>query len=135
MTDTFTGSGPQCGPANLVRRIDFTNYHCFMLYVARTTTTTVRHTSEPQATHHTAALVRQVVRPRGMAAPSGLIGSLALTGSNTGGALVGFGALIIGGSIWALAGHGRSHDVARTTRHRRRRARPWLNVTMPGDPI
>jgi hypothetical protein len=56
-----------------------------------------------------------------------------LTGSNSGGALVGLGSLIIGAAIWALGGHGRNHDAARTTR-RRRRARPWLYVTLPGDP-
>jgi hypothetical protein len=111
----------------------FTNYHCFMLYEPRTTTTTVRPTSVPHATHHRAALVRQVVGPPTTAAPSGRIGSLALTGSNSGGALVGLGSLIIGGTIWALGGHGRNPDAARTTR-RRRRARPWLYVTLPGDP-
>jgi hypothetical protein len=134
MTDTFTGSGPQCGPANLVRRIDFTNYHCFMLYEPRTTTTTVRHAPASHAMQHRAGLVRQVVSPPRPAAPSPRIGSLALTGSNSGGALVGVGSLIVGGAIWALAGHGRSHHAARTTR-RRRRARPWLYVTMPGNPI
>ena len=132
MTDTFTGAGPHCGPTNLVRRIDFTNYHCFMLYEPRTTTTTVRHAPAP---HHRAALVRQVVSPRRPAAPSPRIGSLALTGTNSGGALVGLGSLIIGGAIWALAGPGRSHDAARATRRRRHRARPWLYVTIPGDPI
>ena len=131
MTDTFTGAGPQCGPTNLVRRIDFTNYHCFMLYEPRTTTTTVRHAPAP---HHRAALVRQVVGPRRPAAPSPRIGSLALTGTNSGGALVGLGSLIIGGAIWALAGPGRSHDAARATRRRRRRAHTWLYVTLPGDP-
>ena len=131
MTDTFTGSGSKCGAGNVVRRMAFTNYHCFMLYEPRTTTTTVRH---PPAPHHSAALVRQVVSPRRPAAPSPRIGSLALTGSNSGGALVGLGSLIIGGAIWALAGPGRSHDPARATRRRRRRARTWLYVTLPGDP-
>jgi hypothetical protein len=131
MTDTFTGSGPQCGPANVVRRMAFTNYHCFMLYEPRTTTTTVGPTVA-HVTHPRAALVRQVVGPRSPAAPSGRIGSLALTGSNSGGVLVGLGSLIFGGAIWALAGHG--HDAARTRRRRRRRARSWLYVTLPGHP-
>ena len=135
MTDTFAVAGPQCGAAHVVRRMAFTNYHCFMLYEPRTTTTTVGHASVPHATHPRAALVRQVVSPRTTAAPSGRIGSLALTGSNSGGALVGLGSLIIGGAIWALGGRGRNPDAARTTRRRRRRrARPWLYVTLPGDP-
>jgi len=127
MTDTFTGSGSTCGAGNVVRRMAFTNYHCFMLYEPRTTT--VRPTSVP----HRAALVRQVVRPRTTAAPSGRIGSLALTGTNSGGALVGLGSLVVGGTIWALGGRGRNPNTARTTR-RRRRARPWLYVTLPSDP-
>ena len=129
MTDSFTGSGSKCGAGDVVRRMAFTNYHCFMLYEPRTTTTRVRPTSVP----HRAALVRQVVRPRTTAAPSGRIGSLALTGSNSGGALVGLGSLVVGGTIWALGGRGRNPDTARTTR-RRRRARRWLYVTLPGDP-
>jgi len=133
MTDTFTGSGSKCVAGDVVRRMAFTNYHCFMLYEPRTTTTTVRPTSVPPATQHRAALVRQVVRPRTTAAPSGRIGSLALTGSTSGGALVGLGSLVVGGTIWALGGRGRNPDTARTTR-RRRRARPWLYVTLPGDP-
>ena len=95
----------------------------------RTTATTGRHAPAP---HPSAARVRQVVGPRRPAAPSPRIGSLALTGSNSGGALVGLGSLILGGAIWALAEPGRSHDAARATR--RRRARTWLWVTMPGDP-
>ncbi len=142
MTDTAKGSGPACGPTNLLKQIDFTNYHCLMLYKPRTTTTTtVRHTSTwvpPATTRNTAALARQVSSGGGTAEPSGSIGSLALTGSNSGGALVGLGSLIVGGAICALGGHGRRRDLSRTTRRRRlrrRRARPWLYVTMPVDPI
>jgi hypothetical protein len=143
MSDTFTGSGPPCGPTNLLKRIDFTNNHCFMLYEPRTTTpttTTVPHhssTSEPAATVAVARLVSQRSVSGGGGGtqrPSGPTDSLALTGSHSGAALVGLWSLIVGGAIWALAGPGRHHDRSRLTprrRHQRRRARPWLYVTMP----
>ena len=161
-TDTFRGTGPECGPTNLLKRIEFTNNRSFQLLArpaATTTTTTPRHTSTsappptnppgnppprnspgPPASVATAA-ARQVSTDSGTPDPPGSTGSLALTGNNSRGALLGLESLLVGGAVWALGGHGRRRDLSpnasRGRRGRRglRRARPWLLVTMPGDSV
>jgi hypothetical protein len=164
MTDTFRGTGPECGPTNLLKRIEFTNTRSFQLLArpATTTTTVPRHTSTsaprptnpptipptnppprntpgPPGSIATAAL-RQVSSD-GTQGPSGSTGSLALTGNSSRGALLGLESLFIGGAVWALGGHGRRRDLSsngslpRRGWRRLRRARPWLLVTMPGDPV
>jgi hypothetical protein len=157
MTDTFRGSGPECGPTNLLERINLTSNRCLMLYTPKTTTTTVPQHSSTSApptteppTHNTvgpqgttpattvAQLVRQLSSDDGGGAqgPFGGTGSLALTGSNSGGALLGLGSLLAGAVVLAIGGNDRRHDPARSTRRRRDRrhgARPWLYVTLPGD--
>ena len=154
MTDTFTGSGPECGPTNLLQQIALTTSHCFMLYSPTTTTTTTvpshsstssppttiarTHTIEPQGRTATTAVAREVRQLSGgndgTQSPAAPSGSLALTGSNSGGALLGLGSLLLGSAVLALSGNDRRQGPRRTARRRRDRrrgARPWLYVTMP----
>jgi hypothetical protein len=168
-TDTFRGTGPECGPTNLLKRIEFTNTRSFQLLWRPSTTTTTapphssttaphvtnpptnpptnprtnppRNTAGPPGTVATAAVVLQNINGGGTPDPSGATDSLALTGNNSRGALLGLESLFVGGAIWALGGHGRRQDLSSNGSVRRRgwwrvrRARPWLLVTMPGDPI
>ena len=149
MTDTFKGSGPECGPTNLLEQIELTSSHCFMLYTPKTTTTTVpshsststpptttqttHNTVAPQGSTATTAVARQVRQysggDGGTQRPSGPSGSLALTGSNPGSALLGLGSLLVDSAVLALGGNDRRQE--RRRRDRRRGARPWLYVTMP----
>ena len=54
-------------------------------------------------------------------------GSLALTGNNSTGALIGLESLLLGGALWALGGRGRRRNLGRT----RRRRNSALYVTLP----
>ena len=145
----FTGSGVNCGPDNLLRKIRFTNTQSFQLLSPNISSTTqapgtttpgtgtnpgtVPVTNQGGGTNPPPPVTVVIVRRPGL--PIVIIhrrfhtGTLAFTGSSSLAALLGLCALLIGGALACLDPERRQRRLADSRRHRRMRS--FLRVTLP----
>ena len=156
-TQVFEGTGPNCSPTNLLRKIDFTSIRSFQLLTPNVTTTsqpptTLPHGTTPNTPPATVPITNfggPTTAPATFAPPitvvfqngppagnAGVVaqqfpqGTLAFTGSSSGvAAMFGFEALLVGGALACLDPERRRRRLQGLAyMHRPKR---FLHVTLP----